>query len=346
VASLVRAGALQGFPELVLSLGGDPDRLLARHGIESLVDPEALVSLEATTQLLEEAATELACPDFGLRLGRRQTPEVLGILAVVILNAPTVRRALADASRYLFVHSPAYEVVVDDSSPLGPDCSTIRFGVQLDDFSPQRQLVDGCLAVTFEFARLIGPSDFALRAVSLPHTPVASRRTYREYFEAPVHFEQPYAGLHVQRHLLETDLRPASAALRAMALQHILQTYDIDEHTAADRVRHALTRTMGMIRGTKSEIAALLSLHPRTLQRRLDELGTSFETIRDEVYRTTASRYLRETDLALAQVAAAMGYSEHSAFTRACHRWFGRAASAVRREAMAEGNPQGGVDNG
>lgn len=39
---------------------------------------------------------------------------------------------------------------------------------------------------------------------------------------------------------------------------------------------------------------------------------------------------LRESHIPLAQVAAAMGYSEHSVFTRACRRWFGRAPSAVR----------------
>ena len=331
----VRAAALQGFSELVASLDGDADPLLARHGIESLDDPEALISLEATTRLLEDAATELTCPDFGLRLGRRQSPDVLGTLAVVVMNAPTVRTALADASRYLFVHSPAYEVVADDSSPLDPDGATIRFGVRLDDFSPQRQLVDGCLAVIFGFVRLMGDAS-AVRAVSLPHTPVAPARTYRDYFSAPVHFEQPYAGLHVDRHLLETDLRPASESLRATALQHILQHYEYPERTTADLVRHALTRTMGMTRGTKGDIAALLSVHPRTLQRRLDDLGTSFETIREDVYRRAALRYLRETDIALAQVAAAMGYSEQSAFTRACSRWFGSAPSALRRHAIAE----------
>ena len=336
MVSVVRAGALQGFPELVLSLSGDPDRLLAGRGIESVGDPEALISLEATTRLLEDAATELACPDFGLRLGRQQNPDVLGTLAVVILNAPTVSRALADATQYLFVHSPAYELVVDETSPLDPGCATIRFGVDLDDFSPQRQLIDGCLAVTFEFVRLMSLTPFVLRAVSLPHTPVAAPRTYREYFDAPVHFGQPYAGLHVDRHLLDVDLRPAAASLRAVALQRILSNYHPSKHTTADLVRHALTQTLGMTRGTKSEIAALISMHPRTLQRRLDELGTSFESIRDEVYRRTALHYLRETDIALAQVAGAMGYSEHSAFTRACGRWFGRPPSAVRDEGPAD----------
>ena len=331
MASVVRAAALQGFPELVLSLGGDPGRLLSRHGFESLGDAESLISLEATTQLLEDAAIELTCPDFGLRLGRGQNPDVLGSLAVVMLNAPTAGSALADASRYLFVHSPAYELVVDDSSPFGGRCATIRFGVRLNDLSPQRQLVDGCLAVAFELVKLMGQGAFALRAVSLPHTPVASQRTYREYFDAPVHFEQPYAGLHVDRRLLATDLRPASAQMRATALRHILQNHDPRADTTVDLVRHALTRTMGMTKGTKSDIAALLSLHPRTLQRRLDALGTSFEAVRDDVYRGAALRYLGETDIALAQVAAAMGYSEHSAFTRACNRWFGRAPSAMRR---------------
>ena len=76
--------------------------------------------------------------------------------------------------------------------------------------------------------------------------------------------------------------------------------------------------------------AALLGLNPRTLQRRLASAGASFDEIREDVYRTAAMHYLCETQMPLGQVAAALGYSEQSAFTRACRRWFGATPSTVR----------------
>ncbi len=64
-------------------------------------------------------------------------------------------------------------------------------------------------------------------------------------------------------------------------------------------------------------------MHPRTLQRRVREEGTTFEAIKDGVRRGLAQRYLSQPDLPLTQITALLGYSEQSAFGRSCRRWFG-----------------------
>lgn len=293
-------------------------------------DPESLISLEALAQVLEDAANDLEVPDFGLRLGGPRSGSMLGPLAVVIMNAPDIRTALRDVTRYLFVHSPAYEVVIDESSELDSDSARLRFGINLDEQAPQRQLIDGCMAVTFQFMQSLIGSTGGVRAVSLPHTPLAPSKTYRDHFGAPVHFEQPYAGFHVDRRALDTSIGSIGAAVRAAALNHILEGARPRSRTQADIVRHVLTCTMGSLPGTRVEVCSILGVHPRTLQRRLASEGTTFEQIREDVYRTTAMHYLRETTISVAQIAGAMGYSEHAAFTRACSRWFGRPPSVVR----------------
>jgi len=330
VGSVIRAAALDGFRDLAAAMGADPGALLARRGLGADIRPESLISLEATAHLLEDAADELNCPDFGLRLGATQSPSMLGALAAVILNAPDVERLLADVSGYLFVHSPAYEVAVDRSSPVDNYCATLRFGISLDDYAPQRQLIDGCLAMTFHIMRRIGGRQFRVKAISLPHTPRALARRYSAFFGAPVHFEQPYAGVHFGREFLNVDLRQMSAQARADALAEIESAHRARASTMADRVRHTLIHTMGANKGTRRETAALLGLNPRTLQRRLASAGASFDEIREDVYRTAAMHYLCETQMPLGQVAAALGYSEQSAFTRACRRWFGATPSTVR----------------
>ena len=114
------------------------------------------------------------------------------------------------------------------------------------------------------------------------------------------------------------------------ALAEIESAHRARASTMADRVRHTLIHTMGANKGTRRETAALLGLNPRTLQRRLASAGASFDEIREDVYRTAAMHYLCETQMPLGQVAAALGYSEQSAFTRACRRWFGATPSTVR----------------
>jgi AraC-like DNA-binding protein len=129
------------------------------------------------------------------------------------------------------------------------------------------------------------------------------------------------------------DLLPIAPLLRQAAFDHISIRGGPRTPSLSDRVAHALVTTMGAHRGTKGQIASLLVLRPRTLQRRLQDEGTTFETVRHEVYRRAASRFLRETDIPLAQVAAALGYSEQSALTRACRRWFSATPKQMREDA-------------
>lgn len=328
----VRAAALQGYETVVRTLGADPLPLLRRHGIDpdTLRNPEALIPLGKTIQLLEETASATRCPDFGLRLAAAQDSNALGLLSVVMHNAPTIAQALADASRYLFLHSPAYEVVLDPVSPLSNACVTLRFGIQLGEFTQQRQIVDGCLGVTYRLLCQFGVEPNRVRAVWLPHAPLAAESVYRRFFGAPVHFAQPYAGLHVDGDALKTDLKSVNPLLRQLALDYIAQGVVPHNDHLSDRVRQALQRTMGTGRGTKAQIAQLLGTHPRTLQRRLDREGASFEAIRERVYKEAALRLLRETDIPLKQLAGNLGFSEQSAFTRSCRRWFGAPPSEIR----------------
>lgn len=75
-------------------------------------------------------------------------------------------------------------------------------------------------------------------------------------------------------------------------------------------------------------VARQLGLHPRTLQRRLAAEGSSFAGLVDQARRERAERYLRETDMPLAQLSRALGYAEQSVLIRACQRWFGCGPSA------------------
>jgi AraC-like DNA-binding protein len=79
-------------------------------------------------------------------------------------------------------------------------------------------------------------------------------------------------------------------------------------------------------------------MHPRTLQRRLKEEGTTFEEIKDEVRRDMAERYLSQTEMPLAQVTALLDYSEQSALGRSCRRWFHTTPRDFRNQ-LASGTP-------
>src|SRR5271170_1831864 len=90
---IVRADALRNFTGVVTSLGGDALSLLRKARIDPAIleNRNAVISYRAMVQLLERAALELQCPDFGMRLALAQEGvKVLGPLDVAMRNSRTV----------------------------------------------------------------------------------------------------------------------------------------------------------------------------------------------------------------------------------------------------------------
>ncbi|WP_198347614.1 helix-turn-helix domain-containing protein [Nocardia terrae] len=90
----------------------------------------------------------------------------------------------------------------------------------------------------------------------------------------------------------------------------------------AGAVRDLLVRNPGVI-PDQSAVAAELFVSARTLSRRLNEEGTSFRALLDEVRQALAEELLDHTGMTTEQVAARLGYAEAASFIRAFRRWRG-----------------------
>jgi AraC-like DNA-binding protein len=101
----------------------------------------------------------------------------------------------------------------------------------------------------------------------------------------------------------------------------------LDEHTRSrsvdEQARALLLRGMSGERPSVEKLAAAMHLTPRTLQRRLAELGTSYQQLLDDVRRDTARRLLAGTDLDAGEIAFLLGFEELNSFARAFHGWEG-----------------------
>lgn len=332
---MVRASGLRGYEALMRALGADPIAMLRRYRIapEALRDDDALVPLRSAVHLFEASASLTRCPDFGLRLAEAQDISVLGPLAIAMRNAPTVASAIETASRYLFVHSPGMSLSVHPHGRLVPNAVELRFELRVSGQTALRQTMDVCLADIHRMVQLLAGQSGGLLAVALPHAPLAPLSVYRRFFGAPVHTEQAHGGLHIARASFEQNLQGVNHALRKIAVDYLSANFGNPEQTVTVRVRHALQRTLGTPQSGKTSVAALLGMHPRTLQRHLVNEGSSFELLRETVQKEMAQRYLRQTRIPLSQLAGLLGYSEQSVFSRACRRWFAMTPSALRRSA-------------
>src|SRR5258708_36289791 len=90
MTALIRASSLNGYRELVCTLGGDPDKYLQQFCISSaLIDDEfCLYPLRSFIDLLEVTAHDIECPDFGLRLSAVYGARHLCPFAIIGVHSP------------------------------------------------------------------------------------------------------------------------------------------------------------------------------------------------------------------------------------------------------------------
>jgi AraC-like DNA-binding protein len=82
---------------------------------------------------------------------------------------------------------------------------------------------------------------------------------------------------------------------------------------------------------TRERIAKRLNMSARTLQRRLNDWGVTFEELIDEYRRDRALRLLARPDHTVLEIAYSLGYSDPAHFTRAFKRWTGGSPRSYRQ---------------
>ncbi|MGV1003810.1 MAG: AraC family transcriptional regulator [Candidatus Nanopelagicales bacterium] len=318
MADVIRATALSGFTGLVTSLGGDGDALLRRAGVDPKTagDYERFISYRAVCAALAVATTDRECPDFVLRLQRKQGVDVLGPLAVIIRHSETVADALTGVRRYLHTCAPADVIELH----AGPRAAVFTFGIDVKQLAHREYMVEKSMATSVAAFRLMLGEDFIPLRVTMQHHGLAAPEIYRELFRCPVQFGGEANSVHLPNQVLLQRIRGSDPSALALAESYLGLTETGPQFS--DHVREMTERLLRVNRASLVVVAREMAMHPRVLQRRLAETGTSFEQILDEV-RSALAWNLAATSLQASQIATMLGYSEQSSYARACRRWYG-----------------------
>lgn len=336
---LLRAAGLAGYKNLAQSLGIDANRELKRAGLspECLEDPDALISYTAVMRLLERSALVGRCPDFGLRLSEMQGIEVLGPLAVLIRHAATLGEALQLVADYIFVHSPGIRESITpvDGIPTQVD---LEFEIDVPHRPPCAQTIELSLGLGLKILRLLVPNGLNPVSARLPHAKVGPLAAYQRSLGCPCTFEAETAAVRISVADLQRPLEGHNRLVREMAQAYLNQHFGERKRLLTDRVRALVRGSLGAGPLTQLAIADDLSIHSRTLQRRLMEEGNTFEGIVDDARRERLTELLQQpSPPSLTQVAMLLGYSEQAALTRSCRRWFACTPTELRRRYRQSG---------
>ncbi|MBS1117934.1 MAG: Transcriptional regulator, AraC family protein [Deltaproteobacteria bacterium] len=303
--------------------GVDCPALIAQLAIphELLADPDARVSVELYHRLWREGSTLSSDPDFGLHAGERMPVGAFDVLDYLLRSSRDVGDAIANTMRYFRIMSEAAELALEVEA----DRACLRQRLVADEHGVPRHVGECFLSVIVARYRGVVGTTMPLRSVTFMHPRPTDTSEHRRIFGTEVLFDRDCNSLAFDAHLLAAPFATADPALNELLGRHAARLLHALPQSDGfpDRVRHAIGRAADAGEFSVTALATRLHLSRRTLQRKLGEHGLAAETMIDDTRRTLALRYLEEHKLAIAEVAALVGFSELSAFYRAFKRWTG-----------------------
>lgn len=324
-------GGLTAVPRLLHAHGADPSDVLAAAGLppNALDDAENRIPYASVIRLLAECARATGCVHFGILAGAEWHLPELGLVGQLCRHSDRLGSALETMAVYLRLNNQGAAAYFEMSGSFG-ELGYAIFHPHLTEIAVACDLAMASAAN--QVRGMIGDAHWRPMEVLLPRATPADVRPYRQHFGCPIRFDADRAALRIPLRDLGRPLPGADADRKERLL-------DEAERLLGDqflvRIYDSLRRLL--LQGTvRSEaVAAALAMHRRTLMRRLDQRGTSFQEILDQVRFDVARQLLRETQLSATAIGATLGYSESSAFTHAFRRWSGMSPSQWRRSLSA-----------
>lgn len=299
------------------------------------VSDEEVVALETWQSLLARAtALRPATPSPGLAIGALVEPRHVGVMGYLVLASDTLGEALLAYRRYerLFYGVDLAEIEIDGGEV------EIRWP---PNAPPMGQVVDDvaiAALVTFMRRQVDTPqSPTRVTFVNPAPTGPAILAAYERFFGCPVDFGDRYTRVRFPVDYLTIRMPHGDPGLRALldrqAEALLLALPDSDAFDRA--VQQTLVRLLPEGAPTLTRVAQSLHVSPRTLQRRLEAGGSTWQSLLDRTREQLARQYLRDHGLSLGEIALLLGYSEQSAFSRAFRRWAAETPARYRRRVQA-----------
>lgn len=298
--------------------GVDRHTLLDVAGIDAalLDQPYCRISLEQTLKIWREAERLSQASDFGLLMGEQVKPGHFQLFALSLMHSETLAAALEKSNRYtrLVSDGGGYVLTIEG------DQAALVYQPAADSFS--RHQIDAVLVLLRNFANWLTCQSLTLTRVELTHQAPQSLDHYQRIFAAPLQFASSRNALVFPAAILDEPLAFRDQNLAAVHEQMLEQQLAVLDQPDTVQLIEQLLRNAVELTFDREDIARHLNISSRTLQRKLQDGGTSFQSLLESERKQRAEHLLAHTPMSLTAISEQLGFAESSAFSRAFKRWF------------------------
>lgn len=313
----------------------DPEKLFGGTGLSAqvLANPEGRISVKQALQYITNSLTLGEDPAWYLAWARELADHFHGPISIALVSAPTLGDGIDAFIRYFpsripYMHMQGRREATEFRIELVPL-------IELANAKPL--LIETPLIIVQQHIQTVYGVDFSKARLELdyPATPYAAR--YNEYFNCPTSFNTLQNALVIPKswrelknlgHIESTWDHALSQCEATMASSRSRETLgQVKSYLCAAFERKDRSRPLP----TLNEAAKELHLTPRTMIRRLRELGTTYQETTDEFLRVRARELLANDELTVKQVAAQLGFDNAANFGKMFKRWYGISPGVYRK---------------
>lgn len=331
---MARIGTSATIPDVLQDLGLNPGEVLSDAGIpaDKFENPDNLVSFTDRAHLMKICMERTRCPHFGLLVGQGEGLSSLGLIGYLVKHSPDVGSALDALVHYFHLQAQGSLARVT----VNGDRAFLGYSIYQDDFEATDQLIDAAVAIIFNMLRELCGEEWKPLAVCFSHRKPASVKPFEDFFGTTLCFDARDNGVVFPAHWLQSPVQGADDELHRLLEKQVLQMESNYHEDFSGQVKRVLFDALLAGQASADYIAAFFSIHSRTLHRRLVAQGTSFHELVDESRFSIARQALENSEIAVAEIADMLGYSDTRAFTRAFKRWSGLTPSAWRGRKLSQ----------
>ncbi|MDH4149896.1 MAG: AraC family transcriptional regulator [Betaproteobacteria bacterium] len=317
------------FKSLLEINGLDAARLLKDAGLEANTsdDPNARSPIKAADALLIRAASLIPDEAWGLKAARCWHPGNLGVLGHAWLASDTLKAGLTRMARYWHIVGSRAEASVDETN------EGCRFTYHLETDEPvlAALLPDIALSVTLSMCRTNAGDTLRPVQVTLRRARPADAGPWESFYGCKVQFGAKDSSFTLAKsdadRPLPTANRPLAGVFDSLLTEQLAK---LSKSDVVSRCKAEFLQQLASGESNADDIAQRLHMSPRSLQRKLAEVETTYKQLVDETRRDLALGYIADRTKSITDITFLLGFSGQSAFTRAFKRWTGLSPTDYR----------------
>lgn len=302
--------------------GLDSASLFVEVGLDPqfLRDPNGRYPVSKMAKLWRLAVETSGDPCFALKASAYVQPATFHSLGLAMMASQNLEDALQRTARFSRIVSNAVDVVIEHT-PRGVK-EVVRF---LDGVPTVDEGIDLFMASTLKLGRMLtGVENLPVEIRLCRDGSAETRAEFEKFFGCSIEFRAEENSLLVPHEWMSLPLPMANPEL-ARKNDRVVMEYlrSFDGARVSEKVRAELISRLPAGEPARADVAGVLNMSEKTLQRRLRDEETNYQQILDETRSELAKQYLSERQLSVCDVTFRLGFSDQSSFTRAFKRWTG-----------------------